>query len=398
MPTMTEHNQTRNDWYDDFMQSSTSPAAKTPEGFVKATVAVTSIGVFTYRNPDGSQRRELRLPEEVFNQDSLDTLRLKPMTLLHPTSEQTPGSLLTPETVKELSCGSVGTPFTDSYRVFTEIMVTRADAVQSVLDGNTLGLSCGYTCDIEWTSGNWLGQEYDCIQRNIRYNHVALVPRPRAGDDAIIRLDDAGAPGPVPSEYLNTDKEPNMDLKKVHLDGVEYQAEAQVITALNKAQEQVAGLNQELEQMRHDAADHTAKVSTLEGERDSLKERLDACEKDMPNKIQAAVASRIDLMDKARAAGCEVRSDMADAELKAAVILKKFPQANLDGKDDAYISARFDAACEMIAQDAEHQSRKDAADIPNNEPTNKDPLAESMARFNARMDSAWMDKPEHKEA
>ena len=389
--------QTRTDWYENFMDA-TRPVEKTPEGFVRATVAVTSIGVFTYRNPDGTTRRELRLPDEVFKPESMSTLALKPMTLLHPTKDQTPESLLNPNTVKELACGSVGQPFADSYRVFTEIMVTRADAIQSVMDKQTLGLSCGYNCDIEWTSGNWLGQDYDCIQRNIRYNHVALVPRPRAGDDATIRLDDAGAPGPVPSEYLTTEKEPNMDYKKVNLDGVEYQAEAQVITALTKAREQVAALNSQIDQLRTDAADSANKVSTLEGERDSLKERLDQAEKDMKDKMDRAFKTRLDLMDKARAAGCEVRADMSEGELKAAVIVKKFPQAKLEGKDEAYINARFDAACEMIEQDAENQSRQDAADIPSKDSSKKDPLSEAMKRYNARMDGHWSDNNSNKEA
>ena len=385
--------QTRTDWYDNFMDA-TRPVEKTPEGFVKATVAVTSIGVFTYRNPDGTTRRELRLPDEVFKQDSMDTLSLKPMTLLHPTKDQTPESLLNPETVKELACGSVGIPFADSYRVFTEIMVTRADAIESVLNGQTLGLSCGYTCDIEWTSGNWLGQDYDCIQRNIRYNHVALVPRPRAGDDATIRLDAAGAPGPVPSEYLTTEKEPNMDYKKVNLDGVEYQAEAQVITALTKAQEQVAALNSQVSQLRTDAADSAKKVSTLEGERDSLKERLDAAEKEMPGKISAAVQSRLELVGKAQKAGVEVRNDMADQDIKKAVILKKFPSANLDGKDDAYVNARFDCACDLIDQDGEAHSRQDAAEHVAATPslkTAQERLEEAKKNYNARLDSAWQD-------
>ena len=389
--------QTRTDWYENFMDA-TSPVEKTPEGFVRATVAVTSIGVFTYRNPDGTTRRELRLPDEVFKPESMSTLALKPMTLLHPTKDQTPESLLNPDTVKELACGSVGQPFADSYRVFTSIMVTRADAIQSVLDKQTLGLSCGYTCDIEWTSGNWLGQDYDCIQRNIRYNHVALVPRPRAGDDATIRLDDAGAPGPVPSEYLTTEKEPNMDYKKVNLDGVEYQAEAQVITALTKAREQVATLNSQIDQLRTDAADSAKKVSTLEGERDSLKERLDQAEKDMKDKMASAFQAQIALMDKARAAGCEVRADMSEGELKAAVIAKKFPQAKLEGKDEAYINARFDAACEMIEQDAENQSRQDAADLNPKDSTKKDHLSEAMKRYNARMDGSWSDINPNKEA
>lgn len=189
-----------------------------------------------------------------------------------------------------------------------------------------------------------------------------------------------------------------MDYKKVNLDGVEYQAEAQVITALTKAQEQVAALNSQVDQLRTDAADSAKKVSTLEGERDSLKERLDAAEKEMPGKIAKAVQAQIDLMDKARAAGCEVRTDMSEKELKSAVILKKFPKANLDGKDDNYIQARFDAACEAIAEDAENQSRHDAADINPKDSTKKDPLAESMKRYNARMDSAWSDSNPNKEA
>lgn len=188
-----------------------------------------------------------------------------------------------------------------------------------------------------------------------------------------------------------------MDLKKVHLDGVEYQAEAQVITALNQEKEKVAGLTKDLDQARQDAAEASTKVSTLEAQRDSYKERLDAAEKDMPGKIDAAVKSRLDIMDKARSAGVEVRADMAETEIKSAVILKKFPQARLDGCDAAYINARFDAACELIAQEAENQSRQDAADIPPKNPNNKDPLAESIARFNARMDSGWTDNP-NKEA
>ena len=189
-----------------------------------------------------------------------------------------------------------------------------------------------------------------------------------------------------------------MDYKKVNLDGVEYQAEAQVITALTKAREQVATLNSQIDQLRTDAADSAKKVSTLEGERDSLKERLDQAEKDMKDKMASAFQAQIALMDKARAAGCEVRADMSESELKAAVIVKKFPQAKLEGKDEAYINARFDAACEMIEQDAENQSRQDAADLNPKDSTKKDQLSEAMKRYNARMDGSWSDINPNKEA
>ena len=92
--------QDRLDWYEDAIDYATRPAEKTDEGFLVARAPVTSIGVFTYRNPDGSERRELRLPEEVFAEESLATLRMKPLTLLHP------DEAVTPENIGELQVGT----------------------------------------------------------------------------------------------------------------------------------------------------------------------------------------------------------------------------------------------------------------------------------------------------
>ena len=38
----------------------------TEEGYLKDRPILTSCGIFEYKNPDGSIRRELRLPEDVF--------------------------------------------------------------------------------------------------------------------------------------------------------------------------------------------------------------------------------------------------------------------------------------------------------------------------------------------
>ena len=115
----------------------------------------------------------------------------------------------------------------------------------------------------------------------------------------------------------------------------------------------------------------------------------------MPGKIDAAVKSRLTLCGQAQKAGVEVRDDMSDMDIKKAVILKKFPTANLDGKDDSYIQSRFDCSCELIAADAEAQSRKDAAETtPHNvNPTAQEQLEASRKAYNARMDSAWQDNP-----
>jgi hypothetical protein len=42
---------------------------------------LTRVGIFEYRRPDGSIRRELRLPEEVFAQESLASYKGKPVIL-----------------------------------------------------------------------------------------------------------------------------------------------------------------------------------------------------------------------------------------------------------------------------------------------------------------------------
>ena len=380
--------QCRLDWYEDAIDYATSPAEKTAEGFLVARAPVTSIGIFSYRNPDGSERRELRLPEEVFNADSLASLRLKPLTLLHPEEA------VTPENIEALQVGSVGSDVTtDSYRVYVSLAATKKDGIDAVENGTARSLSCGYTCDIDWTSGKWMGMKYDCIQRNIRYNHVALVPAPRAGDGNTIRMDSAGTPTlPDMNKYEvnNNNNEDKMD--KIHLDGADYQAEPQVIAAYNKAVDRADGLEKELEQLRKDskaeAETLTAEKSAVEAERDSFKERLDKAEAEL------AAKAHLDILGKAAAAGLEVKADMADADIKKAVIGKVFPSAKLDGKDEAYIDARFDCACETIAMQKEAGSRGDAADIP---PQNKQPISnqarldEAQKRYNERMDNAWKD-------
>ena len=63
----------------------TTPFERTTEGFLKGRAIVTSGGVFTYKRADGSLQRELRLPEEVFALATLESLKLKPVTLNHPT-------------------------------------------------------------------------------------------------------------------------------------------------------------------------------------------------------------------------------------------------------------------------------------------------------------------------
>ena len=55
----------------------------TEEGYLIDHPIVTSVGIFEYTNPDGSTRRELRLPEDVFAPESLASYKGKPIIITH---------------------------------------------------------------------------------------------------------------------------------------------------------------------------------------------------------------------------------------------------------------------------------------------------------------------------
>ena len=58
-------------------------AQKTDEGFIRDKPVIGRTGVLVYRNADGSERREYRPPEEAFDEDSLASLKGKPITIGH---------------------------------------------------------------------------------------------------------------------------------------------------------------------------------------------------------------------------------------------------------------------------------------------------------------------------
>ena len=375
----------------------TTPFERTTEGFLKGRAIVTCCGVFTYKRADGTLQRELRLPEEVFAPATLESLKLKPVTLNHPTE------LVTPENADMLQVGSLGDnpsstnqeynwegkatdwkKLTDGLNVAVDMIITKKDAIDAVINGKQ-GLSMGYTCDIEMAEpgSTWCGVEYDYIQRNIKYNHCAIVDAGRAGDNAKIELRVDSADAVLEDKLVTKDGGTKM-LKKINLDGIDYEAEESVIKALNTEKKRADDAVAELFKFKEDSA---KELSVMTAERDTQKERADKAEEDLAKakaealdstKLDEAVNARIELYKNAEKAGVEVKNDMKDADIKKAVIAKVFPKANLDGKDSAYIDARYDATVEMLAERADSNSRQVLADTPNNHADSVDDARQRM--------------------
>ena len=157
----------------------------TGEGFLVDKPVVTSVGIFEYRNKDGSARRELRLPEHVFAPESLASYRGKPVIVTHS------AGFVTSENAPEEVIGTIlseGIPDGDDVRA--EIIIHDTDAMKR---SGMKELSLGYNLVLDETPGEWDGRPYDAVQTEIRINHLALVNKARAGEEARLNIDGESA-------------------------------------------------------------------------------------------------------------------------------------------------------------------------------------------------------------
>jgi len=158
-----------------------SKAHWTDEGYLVDNPIVTSCGVFEYHNKDGSTRYELRLPEHVFNKDSLSTYEGKPVIVTHEAGE------IDKNNVADEIIGTILSPgYQDGDDVRAKIIIHDTNEVKK---SGLRELSLGYELMLDETPGTWNGQHYDAIQTEIAVNHLALVRSARAGEQARLNID-----------------------------------------------------------------------------------------------------------------------------------------------------------------------------------------------------------------
>jgi hypothetical protein len=160
-----------------------------PDGSIKVQGQLAHPGVVTYRNDDGTPRREYRPQAVVFNKESLASFSGAPVTLNHP-----PQGKITAESWKRDAIGHLGDSVRqDGEYAVADIYVRDAMAVAAVKRGDLKHISIGYDVDYDPTPGETpTGERYDGVQTACRGNHVALLSKgfaPRAGTGCTLRLD-----------------------------------------------------------------------------------------------------------------------------------------------------------------------------------------------------------------
>jgi hypothetical protein len=308
-------------------------------------------GILVYVLPDGTIQKEFRSDEEVFSKESLDSFLGAPVTLKHPSV-----GMVDPMNAEKLSVGTVlGEAERDGNYTKSKFQILRKDAQDSVLAGKTVELSAGYTCDLIKQSGEYKGEKYDFVQKNIRINHVALVEKGRAGVSAALKLDSCDAIEQDENSDIidSNDSQPNMEGKTVEklINGIKFDVDDKVAQAIDA--------EKSAEKARLDAM--SEKVSKLQAEADVAKKEAEETKQKLDSvDVDALVKERQETIEKCKKLDSQVDVSLGNKEMVRAVV-EKIAKLDSGKKDDAYIQARFDMELEMISKkDSEKQDAMNA--------------------------------------
>lgn len=367
----------------------------TSEGFIAGVVPFSRIGVFPYRNKDGSLRYELRHPKDVFDKKSLDSFQGLPINIEHE-------SLMdSPEAIAQYKVGQIGdSVFADGEFVRGNIKVDHPRGIKAAKDG-ALELSAAYSLDLIEEKGMYDGKPYTHRQTNIRGDHLTLTEKARLGPE--LRLDSADA---FEVDHIPSQQERPMT-KKVNIDSVDYEVPPQVAVAYDRLAGRVDAAEEAKEKAEEDLAKEKesnkksmdalqAKLDTAEADKKTAKDALEKLEKNIPARAAAMAKDAAELAAVAgavmSAADAAKLKGMDAAAVKAAIIKAKYPDVKLDGKSEDYIQSRFDSIRESVkltGTRALEQNRSDSADFDFNNDSpglpgvvNLDAKREEMAKRN----------------
>jgi hypothetical protein len=333
----------------------TIKAELSKEGWIIDRPIITRSGIFTYHNKNGKQVREYRPDEEVFKEDSLNTLRGAPITDGHK------GIISTDSSLDGLIVGSVmGPGVKDNTNVVADIVIHNVKKI-----GSKRELSLGYQCKVDETPGEFNGQKYDAVQRDITYNHLAVVHKGRAGN-ARIRLDS----NELASFETETEDMPDPTLIKLRLDnGLEYHASPEVMVYVNSLTDKSKGLQTKLDQ--------------TEAERDTLKADNAKLKKDHEAALKTereSARSRITLEDKAKQ--LDLKFDgVSDRELKEQIIKKLGNDLDFKDRSDDYVDSAFDIT---ISKEGEKNTKTANQKTRINTTSKQDNSSGSVSSLDAR--------------
>jgi len=319
----------------------------TDEGYLIIDSYATRTGVFKYQLSDGTTLRQYRPSEEVFNPDSYSTLANKPVTNNHPPE------FVDATNAKKYKVGHVrdGVQVVNNKYLKASLVINDADTIAEIKERNKVQVSCGYTCVHDETDGVDGNERYDVIQRNIRYNHISLVDKGRAGESVRLLTDSKDdVYYMVDSESEDKQEQPLEDkdncikkrskMETITIDGVSQEVSKEFKDAYEKLRDskKVADAVAEAEELKKGFDSKVAEC-------DSLSEKVEKLEGEV-KKYDALISDRnkADLVFEAVSKGLVekdfiVIDGLSEVEIKKAILEKNEVRMSLDSEE--YITGRY---------------------------------------------------------
>lgn len=316
---------------------------ETREGYLVATARVARTGVQLYLASElgdvardagfkpGDVVRVYRHADEVFAKDSLASITRLPVTVDHPAEEVTAANW------QQLAVGEVGDAYaTEPEWIVVNPMIKDAGATKAARTTHQ-EISMGYSAAIVPARD---GLEADFEQRGIRYNHLALVPKGRAGEMA--RIGDSWGASPV------QDFQPGISPKSKG--GLMPDMKTVVLgdKAVQVADTDVALIEQYKTDMARKLTDaeskHAAAIAAKDEDIGKLRADLATAQAAANIDVDALVAARTELVGQVKTMDASIDpKGKTDAELRKAAVLAKLGDSIVKDASDAEITGMFKA-------------------------------------------------------
>ena len=313
-------------------------------------VPIAGAMVQKYVKSDGSEEMEAKLPEEILSDATVSSANSKPVTDGH-------HGLVTKDNSHDLLKGfTASNGHVEGNMLYNDITITDPNLISQIKSGDKRELSIGFETQMDPTSGTYNGTKYDAVQRNIRINHVAVVPKGRAGHEVRLIGDSAEAVEQVePSE----EKGNQMETRVVRADGQNITVAADDVEKITKLDadnsakaKQIADLDAQIKKLQSEKAqlqgdadasakkadEAQAKADSLEADNKKLQEEFDKYKAD-------GVDKKLELIDKVKSfVGDEYDyHGKSDRDMKIdAVKAIKGDAVDFTDKSDTYVQAAFD--------------------------------------------------------
>lgn len=337
-------------------------------GFIHArNVPIARTGVFKYVKSDGSIHKEAKLPEDILSDSTVESANNKPVTDNHPENANGQRILVNRDNstalMKGFTASNAHVDRTDG-TVRVDMTITNPDLIKKI-SGGKRQLSIGFQTQVVPQSGVYKNTEYDSVQKDITINHVAVVDVAREGPDISLDRSVVGDAAEMIGEIDGISKEkgqkPQMDFEKVRIGNQTIKVATDDADKLIKFDSDNSAKQKRIDELN-------AQIKKLTDERDSLKSgnkqaendkseaqaKADSLEKELQGYRDKVEGDGLDeLVDQRMGLIDDVKSIVGDSfdphgksekEMKIEAIKSvDGDSAEIDGKDDVYVNAYFNA-------------------------------------------------------